>query len=152
MATRSAMDSGLHTGTEYDTCGFALGEWRTVRSFDPIRHRWVTDYAAPIVAKRGVPVDGDAQLERERLPRGATMGVITFDGSDARRQAQRERQQITDLLIANGPMTANDIAAALGTDRKRIILLLRRSKGDLFDDVGRVKVGKTFRSVWALAK
>lgn len=63
---------GLYTRSEYDD--IRLGAFRPVRSYCPVRHAWVTDYAAPILAAVVGDGDEDAALRRERLP---TDGVPT---------------------------------------------------------------------------
>lgn len=90
------MSSSAYSASEYDA--FVVGEWRPVRSYCPRRHRWVVDYAAPIVAATVVPVDGDAQLQRERMPGDGKLNT---------------RERIINWM-GDGEYTSMEVAKGLG--------------------------------------
>lgn len=96
----------LYTRTEYDQIG--CGEWRQVRAYCPRKARWVTVWAAPIIAIRVKPSNPDAEMTPDRLsdePRER-------DAYTARR---RERAAlVVAQLKRNGPMKAAQLERALG--------------------------------------
>lgn len=135
---------GLYTRSEYDA--FVVGEFRAVRSYCPVRHTWVVDYAAPIVAATVSANDPDAVIDtEERFPEERKPPTIS-----QRRSRKRNvllRNEIADMLSADDLPTA-DIAMMLGVTRGHARALMDADRR--FVVVGSVVRNRARESVWGL--
>lgn len=123
------MSSSAYSASEYDA--FVVGEWRPVRSYCPRRHRWVVDYAAPIVAATVTTVsDPDAAMRRERLPAKSAAAQKQADGFASKMGERRGAYEVVLVkAIANAgrPLSYSDATDVLGVGQQALYGLLDTS-------------------------
>lgn len=130
--TEAGPTTHVYSGTEYDA--FAVGEYRLVRSFCPRRHRYVYDYAAPIVPMRVKPSNPDAAMTPDDLEPRQTPTV----------------QLIVDAMGDN-VMAVSDIAAAIDKANATVNGTIRRYP-DLFVVVGTERRHTSQANLYAVDK